>query len=128
MNNPLIRILLVEDDPDIQLVAQFGLEDLGGFTVALCDSGADAIRLAPHFMPDLLLLDVMMPLMDGPQTLAAVRKLPGHSQVPVIFMTAKAQRRDLEQLRALGALDVIVKPFDPLTLGATIRTIWGTQP
>lgn len=121
----LKRILMVEDDPDIQAIAQVALEVLGGFMVQLCSSGREAIREAPRYQPDLILLDVMMPAMDGPATLSALRALPSVVATPVIFMTAKVQPYEVQQYRALGALDVIVKPFDPMTLAETITRIWA---
>ncbi len=124
---PLTRILMVEDEPDIQVVARLALEAVGGFTVHICGSGWDALRQAPDFGPDLVLLDVMMPGIDGPGTLTALRKVPEMAAVPVVFMTAKVQPQEVEGLRALGALDVIAKPFDPMTLSTTIRRIWADQ-
>lgn len=121
----LTRILMVEDDLDIQAVAQLALEAVGGFTVTMCSSGGAAINVAPGFNPDLVLLDVMMPGMDGPSTLKALRALPQTAGTPVIFMTAKAQRYEVEHYIALGALGVITKPFDPMTLAATINTLWN---
>jgi CheY-like chemotaxis protein len=115
---------MVEDDPDIQAVAKLALEALGNFTVALCSSGPAAVAEAPVFLPDLIVLDVMMPGMDGLATLNALRAQPRLADVPVVFMTAKVQAREVAQYQALGALDVISKPFDPMTLSATIRTLW----
>jgi two-component system OmpR family response regulator len=82
------------------------------------------ITKAPAFSPDLLLLDVMMPTMDGPELLQELRKLPQFTQTPVIFMTAKAQPEEVQQFMELGAIDVITKPFDPMTLADQIRAIW----
>ena len=80
------------------------------------------------FAPDLVLLDVMMPDMDGPATLRALRQLPGMAALPVVFMTAKVQPQEVAEYRARGALDVIAKPFDPMTLAAQVREIWARQP
>ncbi len=125
----LQQILYVEDDPDIQMVAQIALEDVGGFTLHCCTSGAQALAMAAIVQPDLLLLDVMMPDMDGPMTLAALRKLPNTAQVPCIFMTAKVQSAKLAQYKALGALGVIAKPFDPMELANQVRQLWaGEEP
>ena len=121
----LNRILMVEDEADIQIVARLALEALGGFTVETCSSGYEAVRLAPAFAPDLILLDVMMPGMDGPHTLQALRALPEVAATPVMFMTAKVQPHEVEQYRALGALTVVSKPFDPMTLAATVSLIWN---
>jgi diguanylate cyclase (GGDEF)-like protein len=122
---PLKRILMVEDEPDIQAVAQLALEALGGFQVRICGSGREAVQAASAFAPDLILLDVMMPGMDGPSTLRALRALPRIAATPVIFMTAKVQPQEVAAYRATGVLDVIAKPFDPMTLADTIRAIWA---
>jgi CheY-like chemotaxis protein len=124
MPTPLARILYVEDEPDIRMVAQMALEAVGGFTVIACASGSEALAAAPTASADLLLLDVMMPGMDGPSTLKALRDLPATAQTPVIFMTAKVQAAEVAQYMALGALDVIHKPFDPMELAAQIGLIW----
>jgi two-component system OmpR family response regulator len=122
---PLRRILFVEDDPDIQVVATMALESLGGFSVFACGSGAEALSRFSEISPDLVLLDVMMPGMDGPATLAALRQLPSGS-VPVVFMTARVQAHEIASYREMGAADVIAKPFDPMTLAETVRTIWSS--
>jgi diguanylate cyclase (GGDEF)-like protein len=120
----LKRILLVEDEPDIQAVAQLALEAIGGFQVRICGSGQEAVQAAAAFAPDLIVLDVMMPGMDGPSTLRALRALPSTQATPMIFMTAKIQPQEVAEYRAMGVLDVIAKPFDPMALADTIRAIW----
>ena len=120
----LKKIMLVEDAPDIQLVAKIALEKMGDFTIEVCSSGTEAIQKAPQFNPDLILLDVMMPGMDGPTTLKALRKLAPIAETPVIFMTAKVQPQEIANYFDLGALNVIAKPFDPMSLADTIRTMW----
>ncbi|MDP1756921.1 MAG: response regulator [Pseudohongiella sp.] len=120
----LQRILYEEDEPDIQAVAQLALEMVGGFTVKICSSGEEALREAVAFAPDMILLDVMMPGMDGPSTLMALRKLPGLADLPVAFMTAKVQPTEVAYYKSLGARDVIAKPFDPMALAGQIRSIW----
>lgn len=127
MPQTLARILYVEDEPDIRMVAQMALEAVGGFTVIACPSGSEALAAAPTAQADLLLLDVMMPGMDGPSTLKALRALPATAATPVIFMTAKVQAAEVAQYRALGAIDVIHKPFDPMALSAQISRIWALQ-
>ena len=122
----LKRILYVEDEPDIQAVAKLALEMVGGFTVRVCSSGEEALKVATDFAPDMILLDVMMPGMDGPSTLKALRNLPSLAKIPVAFMTAKVQPQEVEQYRSLGALDVIAKPFDPMTLADQVRAIWSS--
>ncbi len=121
----LQRILFVEDDPDIQTVARMALEAVGGFTVQVCSHGGEALDKVAGFSPDLILLDVMMPGMDGPATLEALRRLPEASEVPVVFMTAKVQAQEVARYRELGAVDVIAKPFDPMALSETVRSIWS---
>ena len=127
MAETLNRILYVEDDSDIRVVAQMALQTVGGFTVIACASGQDALEAAPHARADLLLLDVMMPGMDGPDTLKALRDIPATARTPVIFMTAKVQAAEVAAYKALGALEVIRKPFDPMELSAQIRRILAAQ-
>jgi CheY-like chemotaxis protein len=102
----------------------FSLEIVGGFEIAACGSGSEALTRAADFAPQLLLLDVMMPEMDGPAVLAALRELPTTAATPAIFMTAKVQTAEVERLRSLGAIDVIAKPFDPMQLPDKIRASW----
>lgn len=123
----LERILYVEDDPDIQMVAKMALEKIGGFTLTICSSGPEALEKAAAFEPQLILLDSMMPGMDGPTTLQELRKLPEMSMIPVVFMTAKIQPQEIEYYKTLGALDVIKKPFDPMQLSAQITAIWQKE-
>ncbi|MEX6502033.1 response regulator [Pseudomonas zhanjiangensis] len=120
----LNRILHVEDDPSIQAVAKVALEAVGGFTVLSCSSGQEALDQVQGFAPDFILLDVMMPGMDGPQTLAKLGERLDIGQIPVAFMTAKVQPNEIEHYRSLGALDVIIKPFDPMQLATQVREIW----
>jgi CheY-like chemotaxis protein len=120
-----LRILCVEDDPDIRQIAQLALGTIGGLTVELCPSGADAVARAVGFAPDLILLDVMMPGMDGPTTLAKLRELPPLAETPVVFMTAKVQPPEVARYRDLGAVEVIAKPFDPMSLAKQVKAIWA---
>ena len=124
MSNSLNSILMVEDEPDIQTVAKLALEAVGGFNVEICSSGLEALEKAPAFNPDLILMDVMMPGMDGPTTFQELQKITELSSTPVIFMTAKVQPQEVQQYKDLGALDVIAKPFDPMTLAENVRSIW----
>lgn len=124
MDEALTKILYAEDEPDIRAIAQIALEDLGGFTVNYCGNGKEAIAAVTSFQPQLLLLDVMMPGMDGPTTLKEIRKINGFAQTPAIFMTAKIQPNEVIQYKALGVIDVISKPFDPITLADTIKNAW----
>ena len=121
----LKRILHIEDDPSIQAVAKVALEAVGGFTVLSCSSGQDALDQVQGFAPDFILLDVMMPGMDGPQTLEQLGKVIDITQIPVAFMTAKVQPNEIEHYRSLGARDVIIKPFDPMQLATKVRAIWS---
>ncbi len=122
----MTRILHIDDEDDIREVARIALEALGGFSVAEARSGREGLALAAQLRPDLILLDVMMPEMDGPETLRALRADPATSAIPVVFMTAKAQRSDVERYRAMGVRGVIAKPFDPVTLSAEVKALgWG---
>ena len=121
----LQRVLMVEDDPDIQIVARMALEAVGGYTVEICSGGQEALQNVERFGPDLVLLDVMMPGMDGPTVLRHLRERPATAQLPVVFMTAKAQAHEISSYRAMGALDVISKPFDPMQLSAQLAEIWS---
>jgi len=125
MTETLKKILYVEDDADIREVARMALETVGGFTVNICSSGRQALAEAPGFDPDFILLDVMMPGMDGPTTLDELRKLPGLEEKPVVFMTAKVMQSEIGVYKELGAVDVIPKPFDPMTLAERINEIWS---
>ena len=120
----LQRILYVEDDPDIQQIAVMVLETISGFTLKACSSGAEALQCAIDFKPDLILLDVMMPGMDGPETLRELRKFPELEHTPTVFMTAKVQPQEVQEYLAMGALGVIAKPFDPMSLADELRNIW----
>ncbi len=120
----LQQILYVDDEADIREVAQLALELIGGYTVRIYESGEEALAGLADFTPDLILLDVMMPRMDGPQTFRALRKQPHLARVPVVFFTAKAQANELADLMALGAAAVLAKPFDPMTIAQTLKGIW----
>ena len=123
-NKPLNRILYAEDEEDIRSIAQIALEDVGGFTVIYCKSGVELLEKAKEFKPDLFLLDVMMPDMDGPTTLSRLRAIPEFADIPAIFMTAKIQPNEIEDYKKIGVLDVISKPFDPMKLADNIRDAW----
>jgi CheY-like chemotaxis protein len=128
MPSPLKRILLIEDESDIRTVACMALEALGGYTVLPCPSGQAALAVAAEAQADLILLDVMMPGLDGPSTLRELRKIPETAGTPVVFMTAKVQPAEVAQYLALGALDVVAKPFDPMAVAADIQRIWDSRP
>lgn len=120
----LKRILMVEDDVDIQTVARLSLEAVGGYVVEICSGGYEALGRVKEFAPDLVLLDVMMPDMDGPTVLQSLRSDPVTKDLPVVFMTAKAQAHEVASYKAMGALAVVSKPFDPMLLPATLAHIW----
>lgn len=120
----LQRVLVVEDDADIRKVAQLALEAVGGLTVRLCADGREALAVAPEYAPQLILLDVMMPDMDGIATIHALRARPDLADIPVIFMTAKVQAADLQRYVDLGAIGTITKPFDPMQLADDVRRLW----
>ena len=119
-----LRILYVDDEADIRSIVEFALEDEDGFQLTLCESGQDALATVGDLSPDLILLDVMMPGMDGPTTLQHLREIPTLAEIPVVFVTAKVQPHEVEQFKALGAADVIGKPFDPMSLADQVRDIW----
>jgi two-component system, OmpR family, response regulator len=125
MSRELRRVLVVEDDPDIQAVADVALSWIGKLEVEVCGSAKDALEKAPVFRPDLILLDVMMPGMDGPQALAALREIPETRATPVVFMTARVQAHEVRRYKEIGSLDVIAKPFEPQDLAARLRQMWA---
>ena len=127
MADDIKKILYVEDEPDIQKVAKLALEHVGGFEVLVCSSGPEAIENGPGFEPDMILLDVMMPGMDGPATLEALRKIESLKEVPAVFLTAKVLPTEIQRYKELGALDVIAKPFDPMGLSEQVRAVWDNR-
>lgn len=126
-NESLSRILLVEDEEDIRAVAEVALESVGGFELKVCASGPEALESIAGFAPQLVILDVMMPGMEGPETLREIRKLPGYAETPAVFMTAKVQADEIRSYLDEGASGVIPKPFDPMTLSERIMEIWQSR-
>ncbi|WP_269619651.1 response regulator [Zhongshania sp. BJYM1] len=118
------KIMYVEDEPDIRLVAEIALKQVAGFDLKICSDGYEGLDEIGNFKPQLVLLDVMMPGMDGPQLLKRIKEMPEFADIPIVFMTAKAQADEVEKLKKMGAENVITKPFNPMTLGNEIRTIW----
>lgn len=116
-----IHVLCIDDEDDILDVVRLCLDFDGGFTVSAAGSGMEALAFLDQVTPDLILLDVMMPGMDGPATYEAIRTLPGARNVPVIFMTARVRGPEVDQYLSMGAIGVVPKPFDPVTLAAEIR-------
>jgi len=121
---PLNKILLVEDEADIRFIVKFTLEKQAGFIIKCCESGHEAINEAGIFSPDIILMDVMMPSLDGVETFKILKKMPALAETPVVFMTAKSQASEIESYKAIGAFDVISKPFNVTMLADTLRAIW----
>jgi CheY-like chemotaxis protein len=128
MKESLTRILYAEDEPDIQMVARLALEMVGGFTIEICNNGREALEKIESFAPQLILLDMMMPEMDGITTLSNIKATPELATLPVVFMTAKVQPSEVAQYKELGAAAVLSKPFDPMTLADAVRRIWEALP
>ena len=124
MKVALETILLVEDSQDIRTIVKAALEMMGGLKVRACESGAEALAALAESRPQLVLLDVMMPDMDGPGVLARIRERSDTAAIPVIFLTAKSGASEIQRLRSLGALDVLTKPFDPMTLHEKVKAAW----
>lgn len=122
----LEKILYVEDDDIIAEIVKMTLEDLGGFEVQHRSSGPEGLAAIPTFQPQLILLDVMMPGMDGLETLKHIQRMPQYKQIPVIFITAKAQAHEQQKYVDEGALGVIVKPFDPSTLCDRVQSMYDS--
>jgi CheY-like chemotaxis protein len=120
-----VKVLIVDDEPDIRRIAKLGLSRVGGMEVVEAANGAEALVRAKEDKPDAVLLDVMMPGLDGPSTLARLREDPATSGIPVVFLTAKAIAAELERLKVLGAAGVLTKPFDPMTLARELRALLG---
>lgn len=120
----LEKIFIVEDEDDIRTIAQIAIEDIGNYQLGSAASGMEALSIMPDFKPDLILLDVMMPGMDGIQTFQELKKIPVLRNTPVVFMTAKVQDSEKNSYKDLGAVDVIPKPFDPLTLSSILEGLW----
>jgi CheY-like chemotaxis protein len=119
------RVLIVDDENDIREVAQVCLELVGNYEVIAASSGRDGLVQARTSQPDAILLDVMMPGMDGPATLVELRADPATRDIPVVFLTAKTQLSERTNLSELGAAGIITKPFDPLKLPSQLATTLG---
>ncbi len=116
-----LRVLHVDDEPDIREVVEISLGIDPDLVSQSCASGQEALVAAADWAPDIILLDVMMPVMDGAATFAHLRENPRTARIPVVFMTARARNCELDRFRSLGAAGVIPKPFDPMTLAASVR-------
>ena len=127
-DRPLERVCYVEDDEDIQRIVRMSLERLGKMTVQIVTDPLTAIGAMTAFKPDLVMLDWMMPGMDGPTLFREMKKRPEVAALPVVFITAKAAQRDLDELKRLGAAGTISKPFSPKDLPEQLRAIWSKLP
>jgi CheY-like chemotaxis protein len=115
------KILYVDDEPDIRELVEISLGLDSRHDVRTASGGVEALAIAGEWMPDLILIDVMMPEMDGPATLEQLRAREDTANIPVVFMTARTQKYEIERFRGLGAAGVIAKPFDPMTLADSVR-------
>jgi two-component system OmpR family response regulator len=127
-NRPLNRVCYVEDDEDIQRIVRMSLERVGKMTVAVVTDPTQALAAIAEFRPDLVMLDWMMPVIDGPTLFKQMKQRPETSALPVVFITARASPLDLEELKGLGAAGTISKPFSPKDLPEQLRAIWATLP
>ena len=118
-----MKVLLIDDEDDIRKVARLSLARVGKMEVVDAAGGLEGVRRAEDESPDVILLDVMMPGLDGPSTLAALRSNAKTAGIPVVFLTAKAMPAEIERLRSLGVKGVLIKPFDPMTLPAQLRAV-----
>ena len=125
MSVTLAHVLCIDDEDDILQVAKLSLEMVGGLQVSLCRGSKQAVEEAARLRPDMILLDVMMPERDGPATLVALRADAATAAIPVVFMTAKVQPAEVAHYLSLGAVGVISKPFDPMTLPDQIKALWN---
>ncbi|MCY0093647.1 response regulator [Hoeflea ulvae] len=121
-----LKVLYVDDEDDIREIAGMALQLDPDIELKTSASGADALSVVQDWVPDLILLDVMMPGMDGPQTLNRLRQDPARASIPVVFITARTQPEDMEMFMELGAASVICKPFDPMTLATQTRELFST--
>jgi len=121
-----LRILLIEDDPDIQKMVRLSLTYQGGHQVMVASGGQEGLEKATELNPDLILLDVMMPAMDGYETIKALKLQPGTRHIPVVFLSAKAQQAEIQKGRELGAIGYLVKPFDPMSLASQLDEIMSS--
>ncbi|OBU88217.1 hypothetical protein MY55_01425 [Chromobacterium subtsugae] len=123
MSSRKIQLMFIDDDQDIRSIFAFAFEQEQDMEIKLCASSIDAISWAEASPPDIIVLDVMMPEMDGPNTFSRLKAIPALALTPIIFLTAKVQKQEIERLKALGATAVIEKPFNPLELPGLIRSL-----
>ena len=125
---PLNRICYVEDDEDIQRIVRMSLERVGKMTVEVVSDPLVAIERMIAFKPELVMLDWMMPGMDGLTLYGKMKEVPEVRDLPVVFITAKASQKELDELRTVGVAGIISKPFSPMELPAQLRAIWKALP
>ncbi|MEW8979539.1 MAG: response regulator [Symbiobacterium sp.] len=118
-----LRVLLIEDDPDIQRMVQLSLKFQGGHEVSVASGGREGLEKAEQERPDVILLDVMMPEMDGYETCRRLKANPATAAIPVVFLSARAQQSEIQKGRELGAIGYLVKPFDPMTLSSQLEAM-----
>ena len=121
-----MKVLIIDDEDDIRRIACLSLTRVGKMEVVDASGGPEGVKKAASERPDAILLDVMMPGLDGPATLAALRSNPATAEIPVVFLTAKAMASEIERLMGLGARGVLTKPFDPMSLPQQLKTCLGS--
>lgn len=127
MSSLLEKIMIIDDERDLQEIAAFSLATAGNYHVKVCSSGEEALEVLKEFTPQMVLLDVMMPKMDGPTLYQKMKDLPGVQSAVVVFVTAKVEPSALKSYRDLGVKHVIPKPFDPMTLPEQVLAIWEKE-
>lgn len=121
---PLSHVVYVDDEPDMRMLVQTTLENIGGIRVTLCENGIDTLEAAVDQQPQMIILDVMMRDMDGPTILREIKNDPRVSRIPVIFLTAKTDPALLAEYKGMGAAGIIAKPFDLMNLPEQVRSLW----
>lgn len=127
MEKKLSKILIIDDDEDILTIAKVALSAIPESQIVCVNGGSEGIKTALEFLPDLILLDLMMPNMDGKSTLQAIRLLPSIAETPIVFFTARVQPHEIGEYYKMGVLDVLMKPFDPIGLPDQVRAIWNKR-
>jgi CheY-like chemotaxis protein len=125
MGGQRLKVLIIDDDPDVRRIARLCLSQLGGMEVVEASSADEGLRLAAADEPDVILLDIMMPRIDGLAAIGSLRRTPETARIPVIFLTARTGEDDDALLRSTGARGLLSKPFDPITLATKVRNLLG---
>ncbi len=120
---PIKTVMLIDDDADIRFIAELSLQRVGGWEVEVCNGGEAGLEALKVSRPDVILLDMMMPGLNGAAVIARIQAMPAHAATPVIFMTAKTQAHEITEYLSLGAVGIVSKPFDPIALPDLIREI-----